>query len=128
MSEPKKAGNPRWQKGVSGNPNGRPRKSDKYATPISNAEKQIADQLPHLINKLFELAEGITVQETDKDGKEIIYTRAPDLGALKYLVDRVMGKPTERKEMQLTTLTPDQVAQLSDEELDEHLKRRGLLT
>ncbi len=78
---------------------GRPRKREKYARPIAQAEKRIADNLPNIIDKLMELADGVTVQETGKDGSERIYDRPPDREAAKYLIDRIMGKPTERQEV-----------------------------
>jgi hypothetical protein len=87
-----------FQKGHAGGP-GRPKKADKYKGKIERAEKQIADRLPDLIENLFTLAEGVTVQETDKDGNERIYTRPPDYKANEYLINRIMGKPTERQEI-----------------------------
>lgn len=77
---------------------GRKRKAEKFATQIQRAEKKIADKLPWVVDKMLELAEGVTVQEFGPGGP-VIYQRAPDLGALKYLADRIMGKPTERQEV-----------------------------
>ena len=80
---------------------GRKAKDEKFKVPIAKAEKKIADKLPWLIDQAMELAEGVVIQERDKDGRERIYQRPPDMGAIKYLVDRIMGKPTERKELTL---------------------------
>jgi len=88
-----------FQPGQSGNPKGRPKKSEKHAGAVAKAEKQIADRLPMLIGKMLELAEGVTVQEIDKEGNETIYTRPPDRQAAEYLINRIMGKPTERQEV-----------------------------
>jgi hypothetical protein len=85
-----------FTKGQPGGP-GRPRRRDKHAGAVAKAEKQIGDRLPWLIGKLFELADGVTVQVIDDDGVNI-YTRPPDRGALEYLVNRIMGKPIERKQ------------------------------
>lgn len=85
-----------FTKGQPGGP-GRPKKQDKHAGAIAKAEKRIVDKLPLLIDKMFELADGVTVQVVD-DGGATIYARPPDRGALVYLVDRIMGKPTERQE------------------------------
>lgn len=88
-----------FQKGHPGGP-GRPRKKDKYAGAIAKAEKRITDHLPELVDLQFELARGITIQETDpKTGALKIYTRAPDRDAGQYLINRIMGKPTERQEI-----------------------------
>lgn len=80
---------------------GRKKKSDKFAGQIKKAENMIADRLPWLIEKAFELAEGVTVQKSTPVGGLVIYQEAPDLGAIKYLADRIMGKPTERRELTL---------------------------
>lgn len=90
-----------FTKGQSGNPNGRPRKADNHAGVISRAEKQIADSLPSLIKNMMELAKGIAVQEVDKlTGATIVYIRPPDRQANEYLINRIMGKPTERQEQE----------------------------
>jgi hypothetical protein len=78
---------------------GRKRKADKFAGPIDEAERRIADRLVDLIDYLFELAEGVTVQEKDRHGNTKVYTRPPDRQAIEYLINRIMGKPTERTEL-----------------------------
>lgn len=78
---------------------GRKPKDEKFKLPIAKAEKRIADRLPLLIDRALELADGVTVQEVDKDGGVAVYTKPPDLKAIIYLVDRIMGKPTERQEV-----------------------------
>lgn len=78
---------------------GRKPKDEKFKLPIAKAEKRIADRLPSLIDRALELADGVTVQEVDRDGGIVVYTKPPDLKAIIYLVDRVMGKPTERQEV-----------------------------
>lgn len=77
---------------------GRKRKHDKNGTAIQQAEKRIRDRLPELIDRMFELADGVLVEEVSITGRSI-YQRAPDYKALSYLIDRIMGKPTERKEI-----------------------------
>lgn len=89
---------PKFEPGQSGNPKGRPRTQDKHAGAIAKAEKRIADKLPTLIDRAFELAEGVTIQEVDKEGGVNIYTRPPDRQAIEYLINRIMGKPTDRQE------------------------------
>ena len=80
---------------------GRKRKSNKFEGQIKKAEGMIADRLPWLVDQAMELAEGVVVQERDKDGTPRIYQRPPDREAIKYLVDRIMGKPTERRDLTL---------------------------
>lgn len=72
-----------FRKGQTGNPNGRPRKADKFARPIARAEKQIADHLPELIDNMLALASG----------------DPPDRAANEYLINRILGKPIERQEI-----------------------------
>ncbi len=43
------------------------------------------------------LAEGVTVQKTNEDGAIVTYTTPPDRAANEYLINRVMGKPVDRK-------------------------------
>lgn len=53
-----------------------------------------------LIDKALELAEGVLVEDFNiVTMQTTVYQKPPDLGAIKYLVDRIMGKPTERKEI-----------------------------
>lgn len=79
---------------------GRKPKDEKFKVPIAKAEKRIADKLPMLIDKALELAEGVLVEDVNIiTMQRSVYQKPPDLGAIKYLVDRIMGKPTERQEV-----------------------------
>lgn len=109
---------------------GRPRKRDVHGTAIVQAEKQIRDRLPELIGRMLELANGITVQETDKDGGVNVYTRPPDYKAGAYLIDRIMGKPTERREDSggaTLNITAKELMEMSEEQFTELQRRRGLI-
>ena len=104
---------------------GRKPKAEKFARPIAAAEKRIADKLPFLIDKQFELAEGVPLIDNSKALKYLIetiqtacpdaervervvaelkqfFSTAPDRQAIQYLVDRIMGKPTEKQEIDQT--------------------------
>lgn len=78
---------------------GRPRKDELYGGHIRAAEDQIANQLPRFIDNLMRLADGVTVQEEDANGQVRIYSRPPDRASNEYLVNRIMGKPTETREI-----------------------------
>lgn len=82
---------------------GRKTRAEKHATAINRAEKRIADRLPQLIDCLFELAEGVRVQEIDLTGKPTVYTRPPCFKAASYLVDRIIGKPVQAVEADVTS-------------------------
>ncbi len=78
---------------------GRPRKTDKYGGHIAQIEDMIADRLPSLVENLLELADGVTVQEVTAEGGVRVYTRPPDRQANEFLINRILGKPTERREL-----------------------------
>lgn len=48
-----------------------------------------------VFERLFELVEGVIVQETNKDGKERIYTKEPNSFAAKILIEQRFGKPKQ---------------------------------
>lgn len=76
---------------------GRPRKSTLYGGQITEAERRIADRLPSIIDRAFDLADGVLVEEDDPDapnGKRV-YRRIPDIKSITYLIDRIMGKPAQ---------------------------------
>lgn len=77
---------------------GRPRKSDKYAGHIVAAENAIADRLPQYIDNLSRLADGIYREEEDEQGVKYVYSTPPDRAANEYLINRIMGRPIDRKE------------------------------
>lgn len=85
---------------------GRKLKADKHAGAIAKAEKRIADKLPELIDNLLRLAQGVELQEFDKlgqaiirDGEVVTYCEAPDRQANEYLINRIIGKPVDKREI-----------------------------
>lgn len=99
---------------------GRKRKDDKFKLPIAKAEQRIADKLPQLIDNLLMLAEGVLVEEFSiATGGKMVFQRPPDRQANEYLINRIMGKPTERREL----TTPDKpLEEMSEDELRAILK------
>lgn len=98
---------------------GRKAKAEKFKQPIAKAEKRIADRLPSLIDNMFALADGVWVEETTLEGARIVYQRPPDRQANEYLINRIMGKPTDRKEhtfpdKPLEEMTEDELRQIRD--------------
>lgn len=77
---------------------GRKPKAIKYAGPVDAAERKIVDSLPHLVEAQLKLALGqvIVQDENPVTGELNVYAVAPDRRAGQYLLDRIMGKPTER--------------------------------
>ncbi len=98
-----------FRKGQSGNPKGRPRKAERYAGAVAAAEDRIADRLPRLIDNMIALADGIWVEKEDEQGVRVIYRTPPDRAANEYLINRIMGKPTERTEVSGPEGTPVKV-------------------
>jgi hypothetical protein len=78
---------------------GRPRKADLYGSHIKAAEDKIADSLPEFVDNMMRLARGVTVQEEDENGKERVYSKPPCRQSNEYLINRIMGKPTETQEI-----------------------------
>lgn len=78
-----------WQKGQSGNVNGRPKKS-------------------HALNELLVAYLDNNTYDEKVTNKELLIMRLyhmamhGDLAALKYLMDRVLGKPIETKDINLS--------------------------
>lgn len=106
---------------------GRPPKHVIAETPIRAAERKIRDKLPWLVDKLLELSGGIHEEKSIGDGAVLVYKRAPDRQAAEYLIDRIMGKPTQpvdvydaaRRLAEERGLDPDKVISIYD-----GLKRR----
>ena len=63
---------------------GRKKVRERFARPVEDAEKKIADRLPELIEILFRLAD------------------RGDYKSAAYLVDRVLGKPRQSVDAELT--------------------------
>lgn len=80
-------GNPKWQKGVSGNPSGRPKKDRVVALLVSAKTKQGEELVDFLLSVMRGQIEGTT---TDK------------LHACKMLLDRGWGKAPESIEHTMT--------------------------
>lgn len=74
---------------------GRKPRAVVYRQPIREAETKIRDRLPWIVDRLFELAEGVRVESTGISGEPIVYQRPPDRASCEYLMDRIMGKPTQ---------------------------------
>jgi hypothetical protein len=102
-----------FKKGQPGGP-GRPRKKDKFDGQIAKAEAWIADRLPQFLENMAILANGVFVEETTDEGKRFVYQRAPDRQANEYLINRIMGKPTDRKEH---TFPDKPLEEMSEDEL-----------
>ena len=115
-----------FKPGNPGGPGRRP-KAQKLARPIARAEKQIADQLPALIENMLYLAHGGYERiEEEWQPAGLVYVGSgefarrafpelppdepvlvkrkrsiadKDRQANEYLINRILGKPTERQEI-----------------------------
>jgi len=81
-------------------PKRKPRREISQATAVKKAELYVSRKLPKYIKKLEELAMGIMMVKTDREGNENVYAVGPDRAALEYLVDRGMGRAPQRFEIQ----------------------------
>lgn len=135
-----------FEKGHPGGP-GRPRKRDQNAGAVARAEKQIRDRLPDLIENMLILANGgyERVEEQwaradslyigsgadakrmypDLEPDELVLVKRTvsiadcDRTANQYLIDRIMGKATQRIQGRMLNITPEQLAKMTDNDLDE---------
>lgn len=89
-------------KGHGGTRNGAGRKRgtvrEVLDSAIAQADKLVAGHLPTAIRNMIVLADGVTLQVTNGDGTALVYTEKPDRAANEYLINRAMGKPTEKSE------------------------------
>lgn len=75
-------------------------KHQAYKEKIANkVDRQIGKKATTLVETAMELAQGITVAEEDEEGGVKYYTKAPNLNAIIYLLDRLMGKPVAKQEI-----------------------------
>ena len=116
----------KFQQGNPGGP-GRPRRADKHAGAVAKAEKQIRDRLPDLVDNMLHLANGgyerveeewqpaglvyvgsgeyarRAFPELPPDQPVLVKRKTSiadrDRAANEYLINRIMGKPTERTEL-----------------------------
>lgn len=63
---------------------------------IAQMEQQIIDRLPLILEKAFELAEGVQLQKESASGP-VIYQKAPDGVMVRHLIERAAGKAEARK-------------------------------
>lgn len=61
-------------------------------------QKKIATKTKFLINQAFELAAGIYVLDERDPSKTKYYRKPPQLDAIIYLMDRLLGKPMVKSE------------------------------
>ena len=73
------------------------RRTKKLETPsLQEVEKRLALRVPELIEKLEELTKPILCPNCG------IHIRTPDREAIVYLIDRAMGKPVQKHELDVT--------------------------
>jgi hypothetical protein len=73
---------------------GRPRVREQHAAPVRAAEKKIVDRLPEIVDAQIELALGVMVEEVSPTtGALTIYRQPPDGKAGQYLINRILGLP-----------------------------------
>jgi hypothetical protein len=80
---------------------GRKPKAQVYENEITKADKRIAKNLVRYIENMERLADGVIIQETNiVTGDQQVYQEPPNRQANEYLINRIMGKPTERNEQE----------------------------
>jgi hypothetical protein len=64
-------------------------------------EDQIVENLPELAEAALALALGLWVEERGRDGVRRVRRLPPDFRAIVYCMDRIMGRPGERIELEV---------------------------
>ena len=77
---------------------GIPNKTTQHLREVIEAEISTEER----IGLLAELARGVTVEETYKNGGPVIYTRPPDAFAIRQLNENQYGKPREAVDVNLS--------------------------
>ncbi len=81
----------------------RPRYQELYAEPIKKVSDHIANKLEDIARAIIDVALGTKCIRHNSNGEEIdVYDRPPDYRAAANLLDRIMGRPTEYKEIEST--------------------------
>ena len=75
------------------------RRKEVRALLEEKVSKKIGRKGKYLTDKLFELIEGVYVMDKRKDGNIKYYQVPPNLNAIIYALDRVLGKPVARSEV-----------------------------
>lgn len=78
---------------------GRPAKADIYKQPQRLVEKIMIDHLEEITYALIDLARGTKAIRQTRDGEEEVYETLPDRRAAEAVLNRVLGKPVEKKEI-----------------------------
>jgi hypothetical protein len=69
---------------------------------IPEVDKEVRKRLPALLQRMFDIAEGVFIQEEryGEDGPMVrVYQMAPDRLALQFLIENVIGKTPQRLEL-----------------------------
>ena len=89
---------------------GRKPTREKYAGKVAAAEKKIADRLPDIVDAALDLALGVVVQEKDEEtGEERIYTKPGCYRSQQYLLNRILGTPTQVQDVTVQDKGPLEV-------------------
>lgn len=103
---------------------GRKPKAEVFESVITKADKRIAKNLIRYIENMERLADGVLVQGVNPlTAKTYVYQEPPNRQANEYLINRIMGKPTERHEH---TVTAEQILRMTDDEFDAFVKEQGI--
>jgi hypothetical protein len=78
---------------------GRKPKAQRHEGPILAAEARIVAHLEKAIDNVCALADGILCQRVTPEGTIDVFEKPPDLRANRYLIDRILGRPTQAVEV-----------------------------
>ena len=82
-----------WEKGKSGNPNGRPRKGKSLTDTLAKATKLKRSEIAEAA---LDLALGHWKEEVIPKGGRRVYFVSPNIAAIAFLFDRIDGKVAQK--------------------------------
>jgi len=76
-----------------------PKTKEEIVARIENlVTRKISKQTKFLVEKAFELAAGVYILDERDPSKTKYYKKPPNLDAIIYLIDRILGKPVAKNE------------------------------
>jgi hypothetical protein len=74
--------------------------------PVLDTDRYIQERLPQLVECLINMAVGVAVEKVTEKGEQV-YTVPPNRLAAEYLINRALGRPTEKAQLAAAETTEE---------------------